>query len=178
MRPRSARRFEGLTAVEMLVAVSIIGVAMAVLVPTFVRHLRTSKTAEATEALQSIDRRVQAYYQRRHAAGRRCLPKPAGPTPATGSPAPVSVDFFDAEQPGHAVWRALDYQPDGPIRFRYSFEPVAADCLLEGTHLWTLRAEGDLDGDGKYSRFERSSGINEDGLLGPVGVFHIYRRTE
>jgi hypothetical protein len=42
----------------------------------------------------------------------------------------------------------------------------------------TLRAEGDLDGDGIYSNFERRANVSSQGKLTPDPVLHIYDRIE
>lgn len=178
MRRRSVA---GLTAIEMTLIVSIAAVLLAVFVPTFLKQVRLSKTSEPTLELAEIDARARVYYQALHggaARRRRCLPAPAGPTPSVGSVDPIAVDFHADDGSGNPTWQALDYQPSGPIRFRYSFTPVAARCGVHGAHLWTIVAEGDLDGDGKHSSFERSSGVVANGTVGPTGVFHILDRVE
>ncbi len=46
------RRQEGMTIVEVCTVICIAGVVVAAFVPTFVRHLRTSKIAEAAQMLE------------------------------------------------------------------------------------------------------------------------------
>lgn len=156
----------GFTLVEISLVLSVVGVLLAVAVPAFVRALRVSKIAEAHEELARIHEHAARYYAtpqvidgRKHL---RCLPEPAGPSPPAASVEPKLVDFSAAETAGSSTWRALDYEPQGPLRFRYSFIPAAPGCgkagdLEPGIPLLTLRAEGDLDGDGQLSRFERTA---------------------
>jgi type II secretory pathway pseudopilin PulG len=189
-RGSERRRRAGLTLIEAGILVCVVGIVLAVFVPTFVRELRTSKVSEAASELGRMHDATAAYYAARHGhrgSMTRCLPPAAGPTPATGSTTPVEVDFLaapaantdddaaDATDPpadGSTTWRALAFTPQRPIRFRYTFISAAAGCDLEGQHLVTFRAEGDLDGDGKHSIFERMAGQNAQGDLAPIGILH------
>lgn len=200
--------------------VCVVGVLLAVFIPTFLRELRTSKTSEAAEHLELLYRRSAAYFESTHLAGAgepepgrrsngdrrddnsssarpepdgasreegmrsttgpdslaRCLPGTAGPTPRLPTREPVAVDFTSEETPGHATWRALGFQPPVPVAFSYTFEPTASGCELrspEGTYLLTLRAEGDLDGDGERSLFERRLRATEEGELVPFGILYV-----
>lgn len=165
--------------------VSIIGVVLAVFVPTFVREMRTSKVSEATEQLEALHQAAAAYFAARHetegGAKRRCLPAAAGPAPAEASADPVEHEFQAEDAPGAATWSALSFQPRRGVRYRYTFQPAASGCNLtapEEGPLVTFRAEGDLDGDGKRSLFEREATIGEDGTLVPVGILHMLDRVE
>jgi type II secretory pathway pseudopilin PulG len=185
-RVRSALlRREGLTLVEACALTCVGGVVLAVAVPTFSRHLRTSKTAEAAEQLAALHRGAAAYYVRRHTAadGRtltQCLPEAAGPTPTEPSSSPQRVDFTAPNTPGADTWRALGFAPEEPTRFRYSVLPEKPGCGLDATqHVqrMTFAAEGDLDGDRVLSRFERRA-TAKDGELVPSGVLVVTQRVE
>lgn len=156
----------GFTLVEVSLIVAVIGVLLAVAIPAFVRAMRVSKVAEAQEELARLHEHAARYYATPQVVdGRkqlRCLPEAAGPTPERTSTEPRVVDFGAADTPGAATWRALGYAPQSPIRFRYALITHAPGCgKATGTApdapLLTLRAEGDLDGDGKLSRFERTA---------------------
>ena len=164
----------GLTLVEVVLLISLLGVVLAVGVPAFVRGLRTSKAAEAPDELQRMFATVAAYYGTPQPTpdGKRvhCLPDPAGPTPEKPSVDPVEVQFTAPEMPGAVTWRALGYSPAGPVRYRYSLLPSKPGCGLAPPNprnptLLTLRAEGDLDGDGVLSRFERSVALRDGDLV-------------
>jgi len=156
------------TLVEVSLILAVAGVVLAVAIPAFVRAMRVSKVAEAREELNRIFEHAALYYATpQTVAGRkqlRCLPEAAGPTPESPSADPRIVDFAAPDTPGSATWRALDYAPQGPIRFRYTLLPSAAGCgratalpHQPDAPLLTLRAEGDLDGDGTLSRFEATA---------------------
>jgi Tfp pilus assembly protein PilE len=105
-----------------------------------------------------------------------CMPVGAGPTPAKPSTAPVQVMFGAPESPESATWHSLGYEPSSAIRYRYSFLPAAPGCGVlgddsHGEAVLTLRAEGDLDGDGVLSLFERKVGLSAGELaLDPLLV--------
>jgi Tfp pilus assembly protein PilE len=178
----AARHRTALTLIEVALILSLLGVMLAVAVPTFLRALRTSKVAEVSSELQRLHASAAAYYVRPQVVGEskrlRCLPPAAGPAPALPSVEPSSVRFAAPEMPGAATWQALGYEPEGPVRYRYSFLPAVSGCgsaapRATSTPLLTLRAEGDLDGDGTFSRFERHA-RDQDGelVLDPLLVMH------
>lgn len=183
-RPR--RRLQGLSSWEVAAIVCVVGSLLAVFVPAFLRELRTSKTSEATEHLELLYQRSAAYFvalrEREGApAQTRCLPGTAGPTPRAPSEEPREVDFLAEGTPGSATWRALEFAPRIPVRYSYTYEPTASGCGLrspEGTYLLTIRAEGDLDGDGERSVFERRARANDDGELEPSDILYVRDRME
>ncbi len=171
--------------VETAVLLCIVGVVLAVAIPTFVRTVQTSKVAEASAQLRALLWATSAYYARVHetadGARRRCLPLPAGPAPEKPSPEPTEVLFDSRTIAGAETWRALAFQPDVPIQYRYSYLPKIAGCSLEvpaGTRLVTVRAEGDLDGDDEYSTFERTLLVAEHGGLVPDHLLSVRDRVE
>ena len=176
-------RTAGLTLVEVAALLSVVGMLLAVAIPTLARTVRASKVAEAAEQLEFLSHAAATYYaQPRLDAARGtqyCLPEPAGPAPDVPSPQSVVVDF--AAAPGAATWKALGFAPKGPLRYRYTFLPAAAGCWSEPdprTNSFTIRAEGDLDGDGIYSNFERRATLAPQGKTLPDPVLHIYDRIE
>lgn len=177
------KRRDGMTLVEACAIVCIVGVVLAVVVPTFVRHVHTSKTAEASEQLAELHRLSAAYYAGRHAGAdghvrQHCLPLSAGPAPAMPTSDPVAVDFAGAATPGAASWRALGFAPADPTRFRYTLTTTVDGCEVAATTQGvTFVAEGDLDGDGVRSRFERRAAVRGD-TFAPTGVLVVRDRVE
>jgi len=55
------RKLEGLTLVEAAAVVCVVGIVLAVFIPSFLRELRTSKTSEATEHLELLYQRSTKY---------------------------------------------------------------------------------------------------------------------
>lgn len=171
----------GLSIIEVGLLLCVLGIVLAIAVPTFRERVRTSKIAEAPEQLQILHQRVAAYYSADWDSKTRCLPGSAGPTPEKPSANPVAVSFYAELEPGAESWKALQFQPRVPIRFRYSYLPQASGCALDNPDdkpLVILRAEGDLDGDEAFSMFERHGGVSDQGELVPVGVLQVARRVD
>jgi type II secretory pathway pseudopilin PulG len=175
----------GLTLVEACAVLSISGVLVAAFVPSFARHLRFSKIAEATEQLDNLYRSSAAYYatDRDGVSGllRGCLPESAGPSPLTPSIDPQYVDFTSIDVTGRETWSALGLSNG---HHRYSYEIVVAEpgCAPRTSPRYpavVLRAQGDLDGDGQRSLLERSAAISPDqrSLL-PIIPLRIVDRVE
>lgn len=179
-----ARR-AGLTLVEACAALSLAGVLVAAFVPSFVRHLRFSKIAEASEQLDHLYRSSAAYYatDRSGPTGmlRGCLPASAGPTPITPTSDPQYVDFTSIDVPGRETWSALGLSSG---HYRYSYEVTVAEpgCAPRSSPHYpaiVLRAQGDLDGDGQRSLLERAASISPDQqALLPIIPLRIVDRVE
>jgi type II secretory pathway pseudopilin PulG len=180
------RNNAGLTLVEACAVLSLSGVLVAAFLPSFVRHLRFSKIAEASEQLDQLYRSGAAYYatDRRDARDnlqRGCLPLSAGPTPLTPSTDPQYVDFGSIDVTGRDSWSALGLTSG---YFRYSYEMLVADpgCAPRQAPRYpalVLRAQGDLDGDGQRSSLERSASISQDQRsLVPIIPLRIVDRIE
>jgi hypothetical protein len=171
--------------VETCALLSLAGVLTAAFVPTFLRHLRFSKIAEASQRLDDLYRSTASYYATERRAGgqlvRGCLPESAGPTPKQPTVDPQFVDFSSIDVVGRDTWRALGQSTD---LLRYSYQVAVAEpgCAPRASPVYpavTFRALGDLDGDGHPSTLERSASISADqrGLL-PIIPLRITDRIE
>jgi len=174
-----------LSLLEAALLLCIVGTVVAVFVPTFMDRVRTNKIIEASELLQELSDRTAAYYGTSWDGGfRRCLPPAAGPTPTEPTIDPDVVDFLAPTAEGQDTWKALGFQPDRAIRYSYRYMPSEAGCDLGGEGKdgpVTFRAEGDLEGDGVRSRFERQAVPTLDGTLEPLeGLegLHVHQRVE
>lgn len=182
---RSSTRRAGLTLLEVALLISVAGVALAVTVPTFLRAVRTSKIAEASENLERLLHGATSYYESSHDGGDglrvQCLPETAGPAPVVPSVRPVDMDFRDPATPGAATWQALAFAPEHPVRYRYTFSTSHTGCMVAPAArslLFIARAEGDLDGDQKLSRFERRVLATGDGALAADPLLVVDERIE
>ena len=183
-RKHTRRSRAGLSTLEVATLVSVVGMLLAVALPTLGRTVRPSKLSEASEQLDALYHAVAAYYATPRPAANggstHCLPAPAGPTPEAPSITPVKTDFTAQSSVGASTWKDLGFAPETPLRYRYSYTPAAWGCtrnLSEG-RLIVLRAEGDLDGDGLYSSYERRARILPGGKLLPDKVLHVQDRIE
>jgi hypothetical protein len=129
------------TPVEGAVAFAIVGSIVAVGVPSCIRSVRTSRTAEATENLDRVAHAATTYLN-------DSTKKPLAAAPLTppivprGSPA--------ADPPGaweHPSWQALGFSLEDAHWYAYRLE--VEDRAVR------VVAQGDLDGDGILSTYER-----------------------
>ena len=169
-----------LSLLEAALLLCLIGIVLAIFVPTFLGRVRTSKISEASELLREMSARAAAYYATSWDGKSHCLPPAAGPTPAEPSVEAQRVDFYSPEAKGHETWKALGFQPDHPVRYSYTFTPAVDGCDLVGREdLGTVsfRAVGDLDGDGVESTFEWQATLGRDGWE-QADVLHVHQRIE
>ena len=161
---------------ETAIVVCVVGSVLAIFVPTFLDHLRTSKVEEPPLLLEELFERTKSYYESRQNGERWCLPAQAGPSPSETAEEPTAHDFAAAGSPGRETFEAIGFETERPIRYRYELIPRRAACgvdLEPGHILFTVRATGDLDGDGVQSSYERRATVDEDGRVIPSGILYI-----
>jgi Tfp pilus assembly protein PilE len=132
--------------------------------PTRAPATRSSRTSSVGTAASALTQEQPAI-KRLH-----CMPGPAGPTPEKPSTDPTVAIFDRPDAPDSATWRGIGYEPSGPIRYRYSLLPSASGCGMLGNDshgdvVLSVRAEGDLDGDGVLSLFERNATLENGNLV-------------
>jgi type IV pilus assembly protein PilA len=147
--------------------VCVVGVLAAIAIPAFINYVRRSKTSEAGANLAALYRGAASYYDEER-AGPDGLPRRACTVdPATTSVPPsankVVLDW--GSEP--ASFRDLGFEPPDPMYYRYEIaaDPGRCDRSPDDDRVYTLRAHGDLDGDGTTSVFELSVGSNGENEL-------------
>lgn len=141
------------TATEAAASFAVVGSVLAVVVPSCIRTVRLSRTAEATENLERLTRAVVALEPNK--------PLTAAPlTPAmVPRGGPVSDPAGTWEHPG---WKALSFALDEPHWYAYRVDVDDRPGVFDKVH---VVAHGDLDGDGLLSTYSRAIGHDGKGWV-------------
>jgi type II secretory pathway pseudopilin PulG len=165
---RSGQR--GLTAVEASVALSVLGILLAILLPAVQRQARYGKTSEAITYLNDLCAAQSAYYAQSRDRP-RTLPGQESPPPQfVNAQTPTPAAFPSPERypaaPADwesAEWVALGFSINDPHYFQY-----ASPAGREG---FSAVAHGNLDGDNLSSTFLRTGRLAAGGIeLSPLSL--------
>lgn len=149
-------RARGVTVVEAAIGASILGIALAAMVPACVRSIRLARTAEAADSLKQLSDATVSHLVAGGTLGSAPL------TPATvprGEPATDAAGAWS-----HPTWRALAFGFEEPHWYSYRVD------LEPGTGPIRLSAHGDLDGDGLASTFVREVDRTPQGPVAREGL--------
>lgn len=160
MRRRASSR--GLTPLELAVAISVLGCALAATVPACIHAVHTARTAEAVE---NVEKLLRASIQRRNddaalPSSEKGAPEKGAPPRPTLASAPLTPSIVPRGSPAsdpdgtwdHPTWKAIGFSLDAPHWYSYQL-----DVDPDSTTALRAIAHGDLDGDGVLSTFERTA---------------------
>lgn len=130
----------------------------------FRRFVEQSEASEAAFQLRSIYRSAAAYYvDERYVSGHVATACTVDPAVTSNPPGPTATRLSSVP-PSFAD---LGWAPAEPVRYRYAIEGPPGRCgNVAGTELYTLRAHGDLDGDGVLGERWLVVRANHDNELG------------
>ncbi len=139
---------------------AMLGVLSAVATNGMRRYLMSAKTAEAKNTVGAIARATVAYIERETIDARgkmapHLCPPNAAPVPKE---VPKGNKYASAPQDWNATWADLRFAMSDPQYYRYRVDtaPNRKKC--------TVVAEGDLDGNGKLSKFSLTIELDKNGV--------------
>lgn len=144
------------TPVEAAVAFAVFFGALAATVPSCIRAVRVSRTAEAAENVEKLAQAAAVHLATKGAAA-------LAAAPLTPSQVPRGTTVEDP--PGtwdHPTWKALGFDIEEPHAYAYALQ-VDIDASTPAR----VVAHGDLDGDGVLSTFQRSVIRSKTGSIAP-----------
>ena len=172
------RKPRGFTLIELMIVVAIIGILAAVAIPSFIKYTRRAKTIEATMNIRKMYDGAVAYYVGEHADAsgniqNRQFPVNAPTTPTlptlTGAWSHGGKYQSLASDWKSGGWIALDFMVKDPQYFAYTFTASGIFTSAKASMI----AQGDLNGNGVYSWFERDCIGTHDGVQGGSGLYSV-----
>ncbi|MCB0326544.1 MAG: hypothetical protein KDD52_02900 [Bdellovibrionales bacterium] len=161
----SAKTQKAASVSTVLAILALQGIAALVLVPKGLEYFREQKAQEALEIMREIfDLEVDYYRNQKKSPPLNgqisFLPLP--PEPAIPMSQPQQGHF------SNGPWATLGFSSGKPLYYSYSVHTQGSNLLAE----FTVKAQGDLDGDGQFSLYEMTGRINSEGRVeGDTTVF-------
>jgi len=151
-----------------MITVAIVGILAAVAIPAFLKYIKRSKSVEAAINVRRIYDGEVAYFMEETASQSGVI---ASKQFVSTGPNPVMVPGTNKVTTNWETgnWALLKFGADSPVFYRYT----TVTSGVGTTAAFTVMAEGDLDGDGKSSLFERVGSIDPTTgeVVGGAGLY-------
>lgn len=177
-----ARARQGFNLVELMIAVSIIGILCAIAIPAFGVAVARSKTGESSNTLGAMFKAAATYY-----AGERGDQGMTGSvavycTVDDGGPVPVMPGSQKQVVPVDTSMRAIGMTIGDPVYYSYGLITASGTGSCgnspNNSNLYTFYANGDLDGDGTFSTFELAVGTDASNQVYHARAITVFKETE
>ncbi|MFH1018176.1 MAG: prepilin-type N-terminal cleavage/methylation domain-containing protein [Pseudomonadota bacterium] len=162
------RGVKGFTLIELMIVVAIIGILAAVAIPAFMRYIKKTKTTEAAINVRKIYDGEIAYFDEDHVLQNGTILTKQfvsiGPNPTTALS--IQKQTANWETDG---WIALKFGTDSPVLYRYQAIGTGTGTASN----FTAQAQGDIDGDGTTSLFQRIGSVDSASgeVVGGAGLY-------
>lgn len=187
------KKKSGFTLIELMIVVAILGILAAVAVPAFLGYMRRAKTAEVTINLNNMFKLAASYYvSPRNPRGLtpgmvgfdQCV-VPSTLVREPAAPGATKQPFVETVDPAFV---SLGFTISDLVYYSYSLTAdslgASPNCLLQtetavvGSVVYTLTANGNLDGDATESTFEVAVMADANNQLSRAIGFYINNETE
>jgi prepilin-type N-terminal cleavage/methylation domain-containing protein len=173
-------RRSGFTLIELMIVVTILGILAAVAVPTFITYMRRAKAAEAPVLLKAVFERTATYYYPERSERGVTGNHTAACVVASADNAVTPRDEKQRGDYTGASWYSLGYTHEYSYYRLEIDNPGGERChvVANVSNVYTLRARGNLDGDGDLSLFELAVASNGENELYRSRGLYVVSETE
>ena len=177
-----SRSRQGFNLVEMMLAISIIGILSAIAIPTFGIAVARSKTGESSSNLSAMFKAAATYYVGERGDKGAIASVATYCTVDDGGPVPVVPDEQKQAAPADPSFRAIGMSMGDLVYYSYGLITASGTGSCgngpNNSNLYTFYANGDLDGDGVYSTFELAAGTDSSNQIYHARAITIFNETE
>ncbi len=159
----------GLTLIELMIVVAIIGILAATALPSYVKWIRKTKSSEAVLNLRKMYDSSVIYFATDYADRNGDLLDAAFPdsTPMKPSTPPGVLPVETDDWMDVPTWHVLNFAIADGHRYSYQYESVG----FGNGASFTASGFGDLDGDGETSTFVRFGTVEQMEVRGSGGLY-------
>ncbi|HKU43860.1 MAG TPA: prepilin-type N-terminal cleavage/methylation domain-containing protein [Polyangiales bacterium] len=170
------------TLIELLVVVAVMGILSALAIPTFRTVLMRSKTGEASANLSQMFKAAAVYYTQERASQGQDGSLVVGCTVGGTGPVPLTPGVQKQPMPADPEFRALGFYVAEYVYYSYGLIPEGTGSACgngaNDSTVYTLYAQGDLDGDSIFSNFELAVGSDQNNELFHARGFYVEHELE
>lgn len=165
------RSERGLTLIETMIAVAIIGLLMSTALPSYIKWIRRSQSAEATMNLRKLYDSSVVYFSLMYSDNEGSELEAQFPesTPRKPAQIPNGRSVLTDDWLADPTWHALHFNISDPHRFAYQYDSQGIGNSAE----FTAAAWADLDFDGEVSTFVRFATVHQMEVRGSGGLYEV-----